>query len=66
MMQVVDWHTLLGVLGGGISAYVAIKSDLKALHVKCDNAGKAANTAHRRIDQHLQAAHSEKAATAKA
>lgn len=58
-MGVIDWPTMIGVAGGAISAYVAIKSDLATLHAKCDSASKAANTAHKRIDQHLQGAHHE-------
>lgn len=58
-MGMIDWPTLVGVAGGAISAYVAIKSDLAALHVKCDSASKVAQTAHKRLDQHLAGAHHE-------
>jgi len=55
MGGVIDWPTFIGVLGGGFSAYVAIKSDLARLHEKCNAAKKSADLANRRIDKHIEA-----------
>lgn len=57
-----DWlGNLLGLAaGGGIGAYVAIRADLAALMVKAEIALESANSAHGRIDQHLQSEREKK------
>lgn len=41
---------LISAAFGGVAAYVAIRSDLAALKARMDNAEKAADQAHTRID----------------
>ncbi len=46
-----DWLSqLVTVAGVGVSVYAGIRADLAALHVKADNATRAADKAHERID----------------
>lgn len=42
---------LLGVLGGAVGAYAAIRADLARLGAEVKNAAAAADKAHNRIDQ---------------
>ena len=44
---------LLSMAGVGIGVYAGIRADLAALHVKVDNAVKAAERAHARLDLHF-------------
>lgn len=60
-MEGLDLTTLVSVLGGALSAYVAIKKDIATLHIKCDTANRAAEAAHKRIDKHIQGEIHEKA-----
>lgn len=57
----VDLNTVITVIGGALAAYFAIKQDIAKLHIKCDMANKAAQTAHKRIDQHIHGVKHEKA-----
>lgn len=53
-----DWFgVFLTVVGTSAGVYAAIKADLAALHVKADEAMKAAHKAHRRIDHHIGGSH---------
>ena len=49
----VIFQSIVGALIGGVSAYVAIRSDLASLKARMDNAEKTADGAHERIDQIL-------------
>jgi hypothetical protein len=49
----VIFQSIIGALIGGVSAYVAIRSDLASLKARMDNAEKTADGAHERIDQIL-------------
>lgn len=60
-MAGIDLNTVITVVGAAGAAYIAIKQDIAKLHVKCDMANKAANTAHKRLDQHIQGTKHEKA-----
>lgn len=47
-----DWlFQLLTAGAGAASVYAAIRADLARLHEKAENAAKAADKAHERIDQ---------------
>ncbi len=47
-----DWALqLLGVLGGAVGAYAAIRADLARLGAEVKSAAVAATKAHDRIDQ---------------
>lgn len=53
-----DWlFQLLTAGAGAASVYAAIRADLAALHVKADQAAKAAEKAHTRIDGILNRQH---------
>lgn len=46
-----DWVLqVLGMAGVGVGVYAGIKADLAALHEKVKNADRAAQEAHRRLD----------------
>lgn len=49
----VIFQSIIGALIGGVSAYVAIRSDLASLKARMDNAEKTADGAHERIDKIL-------------
>jgi len=49
----VIFQSIIGALIGGISAYVAIRSDLASLKARMENTEKTADNAHERIDQIL-------------
>jgi hypothetical protein len=49
----VIFQSIVGALIGGVSAYVAIRSDLASLKARMNNAEKTADGAHERIDQIL-------------
>lgn len=44
---------MLAALASGVGIYTAIRADLATLHEKVNNAAKAAEQAHRRIDEHM-------------
>jgi hypothetical protein len=47
-----DWlFQLLTAGAGAASVYAAIRADLARLHEKADNAARAADKAHNRIDE---------------
>lgn len=47
-----EWlFQIVGMAATAAGIYAAIRADIAALHVKADNAAKAANEAHQRIDQ---------------
>jgi hypothetical protein len=53
-----EWlFQLLTAGAGAASVYAAIRADLAALHVKADQANKAAEKAHARIDGILNRPH---------
>lgn len=53
-----EWlFQLLTAAAGAASVYAAIRADLAALHVKADQAAKAADSAHARIDGILNRPH---------
>jgi len=49
----VIFQSIVGALIGGVSAYVAIRSDLASLKARMNNAEKTADGAHDRIDKIL-------------
>ena len=49
----VIFQSIIGALIGGISAYVAIRSDLANLKARMENTEKTADNAHERIDKIL-------------
>lgn len=53
-----EWlFQLLTAGAGAAGVYAAIRADLAALHVKADQAAKAADSAHARIDGILNRQH---------
>lgn len=48
------WLNLLGVLGGAVAAYGAIRADLRETHTIAQQAKESARRAHERIDFHLE------------
>lgn len=48
---------IIVAVAAGFGVYGAIRSDLTAAKIRAENAQKAADEAHQRLDRHIEVAH---------